>query len=119
MKILHICNNLGSGGAEKLLTDILPFFNKAGIDVTFAVCNKDKNFPPFETKMQNSGVRYISFSRGFYSPLLVWSIAKQIRREKYAIVHAHSFPDTILACVGVIVLFTTSSHGSDRALRSQ
>jgi hypothetical protein len=33
MKVLHVINNLGTGGAEKLLLDTIPLFNQRGCEV--------------------------------------------------------------------------------------
>ncbi len=91
MKILHYINNLGSGGAEKLLTDILPIIsNKNQVDLV--ISNSKANVIEFEEKIRNSGIPIVNFNTSFYNPLQVFFLLRLIHKNKYDIVHAHLFP---------------------------
>lgn len=92
MKILHYINNLGSGGAEKLLTDILPLLEKKGHEVHLLVSNHHKSVPKFQEIVQTSNVHCIDLGYSFYNPFQVLSLIKVIRKNNYDIVHAHLFP---------------------------
>lgn len=92
MKILHVINNLTSGGAEKLLTDILPLMRKDGNDVSVAIANSKANISKYETTLKNEGIKIIDFDKSFYNPLLIYRLYKLIKLENYDVVHAHLFP---------------------------
>ncbi|MDO5655730.1 MAG: glycosyltransferase [Flavobacteriaceae bacterium] len=92
MKILHFINNLGSGGAEKLLTDILPLMSKEGLEVHVAFCNRKVNVEAYEKRLIENGITLHSFELNFYNPLNIFSVVRLINKEKFDLVHAHLFP---------------------------
>lgn len=92
MKILHVINNLGSGGAEKLLTDILPKFKEQGHEVELCISNGKKNVNTYNTILKESEIRIIDFRTSFYNPLIVFKLLKVIKKGDYNIIHAHLFP---------------------------
>lgn len=92
MKILHYINNLGSGGAEKLITDILPRMKEQGNIVHLAISNSNASLIKYEQKLLESGVKIINFKKSFYNPYQVIQLILILRKENYDIVHAHLFP---------------------------
>jgi len=92
MKILHIINNLNIGGAEKLLIESLPLYEKKNIEVDLLLLNKKES--PFENLLKNTlkGSVYHSNIKHLYSPLQIFQIIKHIRKKKYDIVNDHLFP---------------------------
>lgn len=92
MKILHYINNLGSGGAEKLLTDILPAFKNEGHEAHLLISNKEKNVKKYEDSLTKDGILVQSLNTSFYNPFQIFKVIAIIRKEKYDIVHAHLFP---------------------------
>lgn len=92
MKILHYINNLGSGGAEKLLSDILPLMKDQGNNVNLMISNSDANVQKFEKILMDEGIRIINLNKGFYNPFQIIDLIWILKREKYDIVHAHLFP---------------------------
>ena len=90
MKILHIINNLNTGGAEKLLLETLPIYNKEGITVDLLLLNGTKY--PFlkELEKQNCCTVYDIGKGSVYNPLLIFKIIPFLRQ--YDIVHGHIFP---------------------------
>lgn len=92
MKILHYINNLGSGGAEKLLTDILPLMVEQGHTVSLVICNDKANVKHFENILINANVKLIKFQTSFYNPFQIFKLIKFINSNKFDIVHAHLFP---------------------------
>lgn len=91
MKILHVINNLTSGGAEKLLTDILPSFKKQGHDVAIVISNDKANIDKYEHLLAEANVRLINLNMSFYNPWQIVRLARIIASEKFDIVHAHLF----------------------------
>lgn len=92
MKVLHIINNLGSGGAEKLIEEMLPIMNKYKDIKAHVMLLTDKN-NVFEKTLKNSNVKLIiSPVKKIYNPLNIYYIRKFIIEGNYDIVHAHLFP---------------------------
>lgn len=92
MKILHYINDLGSGGAEKLLTDILPLMKKKGHTVDLVYSNNRKNVVKFDEILRSEGVLLKDFCMSYYNPFQIIKLIRLLRSERYDIVHAHIFP---------------------------
>lgn len=89
MKVLHVISSLAVGGAERLLSDLLPEIKKAGVDVGLLVYKRHHNF--IEKKIENAGINIISLDfKSIFNPLIVISLFKIFRG--YDIIHAHLFP---------------------------
>ena len=88
MKILHIITSLELGGAEKLLTELLPAQKKYGYAVELMILS-DIN-AVFKKDLEEKGIEiYISKYNSKKSPLNIFEINKKIKRENYDIVHVH------------------------------
>ncbi|UQB67445.1 glycosyltransferase [Epilithonimonas zeae] len=92
MKILHYINNLGSGGAEKLLVDILPLISGKGNTVHLLLANGNQNIKKYEDELLKNNIRIIDLKKSLYNPAQIFNLISLIRKEKYDIVHAHLFP---------------------------
>jgi glycosyltransferase involved in cell wall biosynthesis len=92
MKILHYINSLASGGAEKLLSSILPLIQKKGHSVHLVISNNCKSIKEYEQTIVDSGVKVINLRQSIYNPLQVIQLIFLIRKEKFDIIHAHLFP---------------------------
>jgi len=92
MKILHVINNLGSGGAEKLLEETLPVMNQyADIKVELLILTSKNNV--FEEKLNNSGIKIYNLEiSNIYNPLNIFKIKKFIKNNNYDLIHVHLFP---------------------------
>ena len=56
MKVLHIINNLGFGGAEKFLEDLIPLMNKMeNVEADILLLTDEKNV--FYDSLINKGVK--------------------------------------------------------------
>lgn len=101
MRILHVITSLRTGGAEKLMVDLLPRMKAMGLDV--ALCVFDGVRTPFYAELESQGVQVIPLGHSVYSPFHIGKLVKWMR--KYDIVHAHN-----TACqyyVAVASLFAT------------
>lgn len=92
MKIVHYINNLGSGGAEKLLTDILPIMYEKGHEIDLIITNDYKNIDRFQNTITSSNVNIYNLNYSFYNPLQVLKLIRILKKNKYDIAHAHLFP---------------------------
>lgn len=88
MRILHIITSLELGGAEKLLSELIPLQKRTGYDVELMVLS-DVN-PVFKKEIMERGVNvYISKYNSKKSPMNILGIIEKIREGNYDIVHAH------------------------------
>ena len=86
MKVLHVISSLEIGGAQRLLSDLLPIQKQQGIDVSLLVLKSEDN--DFSRKVQNAGVPIISLDvKSFRNPFLAFKVRSIIK--KYDVVHAH------------------------------
>ena len=99
MKILHIISSLEIGGAQRLLSDILPLIAKEH-EVSLLV-NKDED-NDFSRKVKQAGVNVInSGCRNLHSPRNILRIAKLAKG--YDIVHVHLFPTLYWAAFASLI----------------
>lgn len=104
MKILHIINNLGSGGAEKLLEESLPIMHQKGVEVDVLLLTDYNNV--FHENLMQSGIKIkIVPLKNIYNPLNIFYIKKYIIEEKYNIVHAHLFPTIYWVSIASMLIF--------------
>lgn len=104
MKVLHVINNLGSGGAEKLVEESVPLINRKGIKVDVLLLTDCNNV--FEGKLKESGVKVITLHlRKPYNPVNIFYIKKCIIKGEYDIVHAHLFPTIYWVSIASKLMF--------------
>lgn len=86
MKILHVITSLRTGGAEKLMVDLLPRMNETGEIVDLCVFDGVKT--PFYDVLQQRNVKIHALGTSVYSPLNIWKLYRLMHH--YDIVHAHN-----------------------------
>lgn len=105
MRILHIINGLGRGGAERLLSEMLPIINeKEDITINVLVLNDYKGVYIKSLIVNGVGVQTIPL-RNLYNPLNVLYIRRYIIEGKYDIVHAHLFPTIYWVSIASKLIF--------------
>ena len=88
MKILHIITSLELGGAERLLTELVPYQKARGHFVKVMVLS-DRG-AVFKKELEERGIEIVvAKSNSIKSFSNIFSIAKEIKKEDYDIVHAH------------------------------
>lgn len=92
MKVLHYINNLGSGGAEKLISDILPAMKKKGIEVELLISNSDANVEKYEQILEKQCIKITNLKTSFYNPLQMISLIRYVQKNNIDVIHAHLFP---------------------------
>ncbi|MGY0391572.1 glycosyltransferase [Bizionia sp. KMM 8389] len=92
MKILHYINDLGSGGAEKLITDMLPLMKEKGHQPFLLISTDKNNFKRNEDVIKTSNIPYKCLGVSIYNPFQIYTIVMFIRKHKFDVVHAHLFP---------------------------
>ncbi|REE83085.1 glycosyltransferase involved in cell wall biosynthesis [Lutibacter oceani] len=90
MKVLQVINSLNTGGAEKLVLETLPLYNKKGIAMDLLVLD-GANYPFLKTlKKQQCCKIYSLTNKSIYNPFLIFKIIPYFK--KYDVIHVHLFP---------------------------
>ena len=116
MRVLHVITSLKIGGAEKLLVDTLPIFNKKGYKSDVLLF--DGTDTPFKQMLIKQGVAVYSLSVGgnVYNPLNVFKVIPYLK--KYDIVHTHNTAAQLFVALAKVlcsvVLCTTEHTTSNR-----
>lgn len=115
MKVLHIITNLLTGGAEKIMVDLLPRFKQDGIEVDLLLLNGTDS--SFKRQLESMGIRIFELGHGsVYNPLHILRIIPYLK--KYDIVHTHNFAAQLFAAIGSmlcsVTLVTTEHNTTNR-----
>lgn len=88
MRILHSITSLQTGGAEKLMVDLLPRLRDLGNDVELLLFDGTKT--PFYKELENIGIKihHIAIGGNVYNPLNIFRLRKHLK--KYDIIHTHN-----------------------------
>lgn len=125
MKVLHLINYLGSGGAEKLLEDLIPRMNQLDDIQADVLLLTDENNVFYDSFIKK-GIRVdIIKYKNMYDPRNILEIKKYICKEKYDIVHSHTFPTQYWVALSRLILrnrnvkFITTEHSTHNRRREK
>jgi glycosyltransferase involved in cell wall biosynthesis len=93
MNILQVINSFKViGGAERLLSEIVPMMNAQGHHVEVLVLQDSDTF--LNRKLKDAGVVIHSLNmKSHYSPLAIWKIRRFLKQHpEFSVVHVHLFP---------------------------
>lgn len=116
MKILHVITSLRTGGAEKLMIDLLPRLMQRGHQVDLLLF--DGTDTPFKREAEQAGIKVFDLGIGgsVYSPLRLLKLIPFLKN--YDIIHTHNtapqFFVAIASCFKRAKLVTTEHGGSNR-----
>jgi len=91
MRILHVIDSLGTGGAQRLIVDMAPIQKELGHSVSVLELVESK-----ESYLKDALLRFgiktthVSNRISVYNPLLVFKIIPYL--SKYDVIHVHLFP---------------------------
>lgn len=118
MKILQIINNLGSGGAEKLLECAIPLMNKNDRIVVDVLLLTDINNVFYDSLISN-GIKVDTIKyNNLYDLRNIIEIRNYIKYGDYDIVHSHTFPTQYWVALSKLffisskVKFITTEHNT-------
>ena len=88
MKILHVITSLRTGGAEKLMVDLLPRLRDLGNEVELLVFDGIRT--PFYEQLEAEGIKIHALRIGgsVYNPLNIFKLTPYLK--KFDIVHTHN-----------------------------
>ncbi len=102
MRVLHVINSLDIGGAEKLLTDMLPILEEEiSVDLLLLDATKTQFYRDLEERLKNVRILRVK-KRSIYNPLQILSIAQYVR--SYDIIHVHLFPALYWSAIAKLFL---------------
>lgn len=117
MKILHVITSLRTGGAEKLMVELLPRLRDMGHEVD--LCVFDGIMTAFYQELVNAGIKIIPLRLGgsVYDPRNIFSLCSLIRN--YEVVHTHNTACQLFAaiaslCCPQVSLVTTEHNTTNR-----
>lgn len=115
MKILHVITSLQTGGAEKLMVEIIPQLRSLGNDVDLLVFNGV--YTPFYKELERKGVKI--FSLGLYKNVYdirnLFNLIKFLKKHQYDIVHTHNTAAQLFAALAKVlcsVVLCTTEHNT-------
>lgn len=125
VKILHLINNLGSGGAEKLLEDLIPLMNQMeDVEADILLLTDKKNV--FYESLVQKGIKVdVIKYRKMYDPRNILEIKKYICKGKYDLVHSHIFPTQYWVALSRLIIrnkkvkFVTTEHSTHNRRREK
>lgn len=102
MKILQIINNLGGGGAEKLLVEMSILLVQKGHDVEVVLLNNQNDRHSRLLTNSNIPITYLGSDK--YSFSYISKIRSIIKCGKYDVVHSHLFPTQYYVSIALFLL---------------
>lgn len=114
MRILHVITSLRTGGAEKLMVDLLPRMKQQGHRVD--LCVFDGVQTPFYEELERKGVKVIPLGHSVYSPLHIFKLIPLMKQ--YDVVHAHNtacqYYVAVAGCFSSCKKFTTEHNTTNK-----
>lgn len=117
MRILHVITSLRTGGAEKLMVDLLPRLRDLGHEVDLCVFDGIKT--NFYHELEKAGIRIIPLHEGgsVYNLRLIFAL-KRVMKD-YDVVHTHNTACQLFAAIAgmfcpEVFLVTTEHNTSNR-----
>ena len=103
LRILHVITSLRTGGAERLMVDLLPRLREKGLDIELAVFDGTETY--FYDVIKQQGITIHSLGMGIKAMHSPWCIPA-LRRliQQFEVVHTHNTPCqffTALAAIGL------------------
>lgn len=118
MRILHVITSLLTGGAEKLMVDLLPRMKAQGHEVELCVFNAART--PFFDDLEKANVKIHTLSGGdnVYNPKNIVELRK-LMNEGWDIIHTHNTASQLFVAIASIfsrkaTLITTEHNTTNR-----
>ena len=103
LRILHVITSLRTGGAERLMVDLLPRLREKGLEIELAIFDGTRT--DFYHALKQQGILIHTLGMGLkamHSPRCIPALRRLIRQ--FDVVHTHNTPCqffTALACIGL------------------
>ena len=116
MKILHIITSLRIGGAEQMVSELLPRLLNRGHDVELLVFDGTRS--SLYNRVDQKGITIHTLGEGtkqMWNPLHVFRLRKFLHRERFDIVHTHNTPCQLFTALVTrknAPMFVTTEHNT-------
>ena len=125
MKVLHIITSLYTGGAERLMVDLLPLLQQNGsIQVDLLLFNGVET--PLKDMIEEKGIKVsaLSTTNDVYSLRKLFSLKSYLSHEKYDIIHTHNTACQLFAPIAQKMIcgntpLVTTEHSSNSRRRTK
>lgn len=118
MKIAHIINSLGKGGAEKLLSQLLPILNKS-VDITLVVLTKIDNIYGEEIEKSGVKVEYLSNEENLKKIKVFKILRTYLKNNSFDIINVHLFPSQYFVPFSTKSKLVFTEHSTTSKRRSK
>ncbi|MEY8686202.1 glycosyltransferase [Bacteroides sp. AN502(2024)] len=123
MKILHFITSLRTGGAEQLMSDLLPRLRDAGNAVKLLLM--DGTHTPIYEQIEQMGIPIHSLGNGesaMHNPLLLLRLRRYLKANAFEVLHAHNTPCQLLLALASdccpTAKFVTTEHNTTNRRRT-
>lgn len=120
MKILHVITSLSTGGAEKLMVDLLPRLRDLGNEVELLIFDGTRT--SFYNELEQNGIKihHLSIGGNVYNPLNIFKLAKYLKH--YDLIHTHNTACQYFVPLAKMISFAkcklvTTEHSSSNRRR--
>jgi glycosyltransferase involved in cell wall biosynthesis len=120
MKILQVITSLKTGGAENLVSELVPLMNDENHQTDVLIF--DGSDTPFKKKLENGGYRVITISKSknVYDIKLIFRLIPIIK--KYDIVHTHNSACQLFVAIAKVISrakckLVTTEHSTENRRR--
>lgn len=104
LKVLHVINDLNVGGAENLVTELLPVLEDKGIKCDLLLLDgRETYLKKVLSGKFNISIYSIGTRINIYNPFILFKIPSYIRN--YDIVHSHLFPAQYWIALAKVLFF--------------
>ena len=122
VRILHVITSLRTGGAEKLMVDLLPRLRDAGHDVELLVFDGYETDFKQQLEQENVKIHDLGIGGSVYSLKRLFRLRKYL--TGYDIVHTHNYAPQIFTAIRSLGLrkrtrFITTEHGGSNRRRNK
>ena len=119
MKILHIINHMGMGGAQSLIVELAPVQRQMGHEVCVLEISTTSD-RTLVNKLLEDEIEVVTLSshRSVRNPLNIFSLIPYIRQ--YDLIHVHLFPSNYWAAIANMLIgkpIITTEHSTDNKRR--
>lgn len=97
LKVLHIIPTLSSGGAEKMLVDIITVMKKKGIEVEVLVLSRIGDFYSYKVLAENIPLHYGKVKK-VYHPYQIQTV-RSFLNGNYDIIHTHLYAPQLYVAI--------------------
>ena len=117
MKVLFVINNLGSGGAERVLVDLITELSAKNINVELALLSSKNSV--YLNDIYDIGIKvHILKYENIKDPRNILELVKLIKTNNYTIIHSHLFPSQYWVSFARLILrradikYVTTEHST-------